>query len=496
MMLTTPAASLNRLSLSEPHTKHRNSPSLPVRCNLLIKLNCAELEQLANSLILSRNAQSVCREIKGEQYSGSAEHYRYSGSVVIQHGCNNENQQVTGKEKGGTENTALCGYGFYHHELNQHLAARQDLQLVRNYSQNPYMLNDSSNLRNDNANLRNYKNQHIAEQYARTCETFVGQPFGTQRALNWRLIPFSCLLNSCLISSSSEFNASNLSGNPLLLISFTAASSSSGLLNSVGKMLSVFPVIKATLCLHNTVAGQSHEIPIWLATSKTFTLYRSVLLLLSAENVYSMIFLPSSLLSIAIQPFGSSLDFLRCSPLSLRPHASSTHDEKLTLGLSSFSRSTLASIWSISAWGKRIPFVADLLFLALVAMKRSPLSVMTPYTNFERKKRVDVPQHLALMCPNTLIILGAKKATPQSATNTAEASIHNVNEAYTMEYSHSTQTRPKFQYLFLAVHRSDLNAKPHRESVTAHSEQDARRSLAGQFVLSFAGRIPNRRVVA
>ncbi|PJE85714.1 hypothetical protein CU276_01285 [Yersinia kristensenii] len=53
-----------------------------------------------------------------------------------------------------------------------------------------------------------------------------------------------------------------------------------------------------------------------------------------------------------------------------------------------------------------------------------------------------------------------------------------------------TQTRPKFQYLFLAVCRSDLNATPHRESVTAHSEQDARRSLAGQFVLSFAGRIP------
>lgn len=47
-------------------TKHRNSPSLPVRRNLLIKLNCAEME-LANSLILSRNAQSVCREIKGEQ---------------------------------------------------------------------------------------------------------------------------------------------------------------------------------------------------------------------------------------------------------------------------------------------------------------------------------------------------------------------------------------------------------------------------------------------
>lgn len=59
-----------------------------------------------------------------------------------------------------------------------------------------------------------------------------------------------------------------------------------------------------------------------------------------------------------------------------------------------------------------------------------------------------------------------------------------------MEYSHSTQTRPKFQYLFLAVCRSDPNAQPHRESITAYSEHDARRILAGQFILSFAGRLP------
>lgn len=51
-------------------------------------------------------------------------------------------------------------------------------------------------------------------------------------------------------------------------------------------------------------------------------------------------------------------------------------------------------------------------------------------------------------------------------------------------------TPTRFKFLFLAVCRSDVNAKPHRESVTAHSEQDARRSLAGQFVLSFAGRLP------
>ncbi|HDL8511568.1 TPA: host cell division inhibitor Icd-like protein [Yersinia enterocolitica] len=54
-------------------------------------------------------------------------------------------------------------------------------------------------------------------------------------------------------------------------------------------------------------------------------------------------------------------------------------------------------------------------------------------------------------------------------------------------------TPARFKFLFLAVCRSDLNAKPHRESVTANSEQDARRSLAGQFVLSFAGRLPEVR---
>ncbi|WP_309484956.1 host cell division inhibitor Icd-like protein [Yersinia wautersii] len=89
---------------------------------------------------------------------------------------------------------------------------------------------------------------------------------------------------------------------------------------------------------------------------------------------------------------------------------------------------------------------------------------------------------------NTLILSACENSEARKCVTTSRASIHNVNEAYTMEYSHSTPTR--FKFLFLAVCRSDLNAKPHRESATAHSEQDARRSLAGQFVLSFAGRLP------
>ncbi|WP_207967701.1 hypothetical protein [Yersinia pseudotuberculosis] len=223
MMLTTPAASqnkafplagiLNRLSLSELHTKHRNSPSLPVRRNLLIKLNCAEME-LANSLILAQTCRAGSRVNKDEQYSGSAEHKHCLGSVVIRNGCNNENQQVTGKEKGGTENTALCGYGFYHHKENQHLAARQDLQLVINYSQNPHMLNDYSNLSYEEnqqpPTLDDGTNQHI-----RTCEIFVGhrvtvskpvQPFGSIPRLSSSRRS-NLLIQPALLSSPSSFIA-------------------------------------------------------------------------------------------------------------------------------------------------------------------------------------------------------------------------------------------------------------------------------------------------
>ncbi len=65
-----------------------------------------------------------------------------------------------------------------------------------------------------------------------------------------------------------------------------------------------------------------------------------------------------------------------------------------------------------------------------------------------------------------------------------------TNDSLSIEVAMLNHTPTRFKFLFLAVCRSDLNAKPHRESVTANSEQDARRSLASQFVLSFAGRLP------
>ena len=342
MMPTTPAASqkqafplagtLNRLSFSELQTKHRNSPSLPAHRNLLIKLNCAEME-FANSLILAQTCRAEGGEIKHEKYSGSA---------VIQNGCNYENQQVKSKEKGSTENATLWGYGFYHHELNQYLAARQDLQLVRNYSQNPHMLNDSSNLRNDNANLRNYKNLHIAEQYARTYEILVGHRVTVSK-------PVQAFGSMPRLSSSRR---SNLLIQPDLLSS------------------------------------------------------------------------PSSFIAAARRS-DNSLSSLSCT-----------------------------------TW-------------------RSLLST------------VDIVNSCSLVCmrvDNVLHCMTCSKAKPRSARTLTGPLTTDVNASNEAAMLNHTPTR--FKFLFLAVCRSDLNAKPHRESVTANSEQDARRSLAGQFVLSFAGRLP------
>ncbi|CNE46546.1 Uncharacterised protein [Yersinia pseudotuberculosis] len=372
MMLTTPAASqnkafplagiLNRLSLSELHTKHRNSPSLPVRRNLLIKLNCAEMEELANSLIrfnsdevpesgnslisskstvgvnransliLSRNAQSVCREIKDEQYSGSPEHYRYSGSVVIRNGCNNENQQVitssqlspvalvklnqqiTGKEKGGTENTALEMVPLLLHEENQRSPAL-DCKI----------------------------NQHLAEQPVRTCETFVGHRVTVSKPVQ----PFGSIPR-CLSS--------------FLIMRFIQAASDSS------------PSCRWASSIKSRSSGSSRN------------------------------------------------------------------------------------------WNGGLPRLSFLCVDTLSTPDVVCLCVMTHYMHMN------------------------EKATPRSAGTLPRRLTTNVNVSNEAAMLNHTPTR--FKFLFLAVCRSDLNSKPHRESATAHSEQDARRSLAGQFVLSFAGRLP------
>ncbi|WP_199062120.1 host cell division inhibitor Icd-like protein [Serratia sp. ASV30] len=51
-------------------------------------------------------------------------------------------------------------------------------------------------------------------------------------------------------------------------------------------------------------------------------------------------------------------------------------------------------------------------------------------------------------------------------------------------------TPNKFTWRFLAISRTDRNAKPCRMSVEAHTEREARQVLAPHFILSLAARLP------
>ncbi|MDR0806987.1 MAG: host cell division inhibitor Icd-like protein [Enterobacteriaceae bacterium] len=88
-------------------------------------------------------------------------------------------------------------------------------------------------------------------------------------------------------------------------------------------------------------------------------------------------------------------------------------------------------------------------------------------------------------------------STPANVTahsergNSGGDSLNNTKEAITM----AAPTQTQFKFLFLALNRSDLHATPHRESVTAPDEQSARRLLAPQFILVFAGRLPVQAVI-
>lgn len=57
------------------------------------------------------------------------------------------------------------------------------------------------------------------------------------------------------------------------------------------------------------------------------------------------------------------------------------------------------------------------------------------------------------------------------------------------------QTHPKNRvFIFLAVTRGNMQDKPHPEEIIAISEREARKLLAGRFVLVFAGSLPVREV--
>lgn len=144
---------------------------------------------------------------------------------------------------------------------------------------------------------------------------------------------------------------------------------------------------------------------------------------------------------------------------------------------------------SITSCGIRTVVICDFAFFAPVTITDTPwVWCMSVYAKKITKKDLWCISLGYNLCSEGEIHLVNCEA--RRCANTDRASNHNVNEAYTMAYQHSTQTRPKFQYRFLALNRSDMSAKPCRVSVEAPTEHDARMVLAPYFILSLAARLP------
>ncbi|SAX85754.1 Uncharacterised protein [Klebsiella pneumoniae] len=186
---------------------------------------------------------------------------------------------------------------------------------------------------------------------------------------------------------------------------------------------------------------------------------------------------------------GSALAFLRCSDLSLRPQASSTHAEKLAPEFSAFSRSTLASISSIMSCGKRIFFVADFALTDFVAITLPQVGVGTPYIKKEYKNSLDVWPHFKLdWCGRTLFCRCGNSEARQCA-NTNRASDHKpLSEVTVMADNQSTQTRPEFTWLFLATPDHTPECTPVVLRFDADTEAKARAAFPG-WDLVFAAKI-------
>ncbi|HFD8276261.1 host cell division inhibitor Icd-like protein [Klebsiella michiganensis] len=288
------------------------------------------------------------------------------------------------------------------------------------------------------------------------------QIFGRQRLYIRFLIFFSRFLNSFLSSSSSAFNALYFSGIPFSFIAEMANCSSFASLRSGGKIESGLSVISAAVCLQSTVAGQSHVIPICPAISNTTTSYRSVLLLLSAENLYSIVFLRSSACSLIafVQPFCS---ISRCCN-SFRTIRLSQAER-----VASPSSCMAASIASSSAGSTRkaiclLPFGIFMFDMCLT------LGVI-----FVVSRNV---HHMSDTCkarsPAVLPALTGPLTKPLIGVTVMAGSQH-------------TQTHPKFTWLFLGT-PAGTSCTPVVLRTTAATEDDARAEFSG-WDLTFAAKI-------
>lgn len=387
-----------------------------------------------NLLILSVSAAGGCREVKHEQYSGSEVPTKFVATWTpgMRKTSHTPNQQIAGKEKGRTADPTLWDDCFFNHEENQHSPVLDD-------GRKP--------------NLAYEENQYLAEPQD-------------------NYITLSDLVQRLQPSFSQSQNHTGISGE--------VQPWRCGVLQKSRK----------------TSTG---------ATYKTFV----------GDRVTG---------SKPVQPSGSSLVFLRWSSLRAIPTSclislpalmpiSSTRARALSEESRVFSPD--ASTWrrvispciaaamkpavdspacfttsipSIMSWGTRAVNDCDFAFFEPVAINlHSSFWCMTVYTKITYTKELTC-KTLGINFTYTLTVSGCKKTKPRRCSNTGRASNHNVIGANTMACQHSTQTRPKFVFLFLGTPNEFPNTTPTVLRVEADTEDEGRAKFVG-WTLVFAAQI-------
>ncbi|AYD46090.1 host cell division inhibitor Icd-like protein [Yersinia rochesterensis] len=186
---------------------------------------------------------------------------------------------------------------------------------------------------------------------------------------------------------------------------------------------------------------------------------------------------------VIAQPSGASLAFLRWRRL-ISPLAAVTRNPAV-LSPSTFS----CSISSITSCGIRTVVICDFAFFAPVAITGSPyIRCMSVYAEIIIKKGLKC---ISLMCSvKNIGEIHLEMTRPRSVGALTGPLTTNDRISIEVAMLNHTQTRPKYQYRFLALHRSDRSAVPCRLSVEAFTEKEARQVLSAHFILSLAARLP------
>lgn len=182
------------------------------------------------------------------------------------------------------------------------------------------------------------------------------------------------------------------------------------------------------------------------------------------------------------QPSGDSLGFLRCRRL-ISPSIAVTMKPEV-LSPTSFTDSIASTI----SWGTLAFNDCDFALTVPVAIGSLVHGRWaTVYTEINQFKYLTWATPLNKV-DHTLVVSGYQNGNAPECGNTTEASIHNVTGDNTMELSHSTQTRPKFVYLFLGTPNEFPDSTPTVLRAEADSEVDAR-SKFPRWTLTFAAQI-------